>query len=59
MTTQREIKNTLIVENPTRTITDVLKSKNTKDNKTKVILRKRKEVQGIKDYFLYHSISKI
>lgn len=53
---QKEIKNTLIVGNPSRTINDVLKSENTKGNKTKVILRT--EGQGIKDYFLYHTISK-
>jgi hypothetical protein len=56
MAMQKEIKNTLIVGNPSRTINDVLKSENTKGNKTKVILRT--EGQGIKDYFLYHTISK-
>ncbi len=57
MATQREIKNTLIEENPSRTNIDVLKSENTKEKKTKVIVGQ--EVQGIKDYFLYHSISKL
>ncbi len=53
---QKEIKNTLITGNPGCTIIDVLKIENAKDNKTKVILRK--EVQGIKDYLLYNTISK-
>ncbi|MHC4454286.1 MAG: hypothetical protein ACYSWS_06270 [Planctomycetota bacterium] len=53
---QKEIKNTLIVGNQGRTIIDVLKSDNIKNNKAKAILRK--DGQGIKDYFLYHSISK-
>ncbi len=56
MTMQKEIKNTLIVGNQGRTIIDVLKSDNIKNNKAKAILRK--DGQGIKDYFLYHSIIK-
>ncbi len=56
MAIQKEIKNTLIVGDPGRKIIDVLKGENIKKNKTKVILRK--DGQGIKDYFLYHSISK-
>ncbi len=35
---------------------DVLNRENVIKNKTKVIFKK--EDQGIKDYFLYHSISK-
>ncbi len=56
MSMQKEIKNTLIVGNPSSTIIDVFKSENVKNNKTKAILRE--DGQGIKDYLLYHSISK-
>ena len=55
MAIQKEIKNTLIVRDPGRNIIDVLKGENIKNNKMKVSLRK--DGQGIKDYFLYHSIS--
>ncbi len=57
MSMQKEIKNSLIVGNSSRAIFDVIKSDNIKNKGTKVILRK--DSQGIKDYFLYHSISKM
>ncbi len=57
MSMQKEIKNSLVVGNSNQAIIGVLKNDNMKKNETKLILRK--DSQGIKDYFLYHSISKI
>ncbi len=57
MSMQKEIKNSHVVGNSNQAIIDVLKNDNIKKNKTKLILRK--DGQGIKDYFLYHSISKM
>ncbi len=57
MSMQKEIKNSHVVGNSNQAIIDVLKNDNIKENETKLILRK--DSQGIKDYFLYHSISKM
>ena len=54
----KKMKNVPIEDNTGRAslIFDVLKRENVIKNKTKVILKK--DAQGVKDYFLYHSISK-
>ncbi len=57
MSMQKEIKNSLGVGNSDQAIVDVLKNDNMKKDEMKLILSK--DNQGIKDYFLYHSISKM